>query len=85
MREHPTTPQSGTIDRSTLIPLGVTATIIGSLIGATWWLQGRLSDIDRRLERIEYKTDSSWNQTSMENWALKLARNNPTITVPDVK
>jgi hypothetical protein len=85
MREHPTTPQSGTIDRSTLMPIGLMGTLIVSLIGATWWLQNRLSDIDRRLERIEYKTDASWNETSMENWALKLARSNPTINVPEVK
>ena len=77
--------ESGTIDRSTLVPLGVMASVLTVFLGATWWLQGRLSDIDRRLERIEYKTDASWNQTSMENWALKLARQNPTLLVPEIK
>lgn len=85
MKENINNAQSGTIDRSTLIPLGVAAAIVTTFIGATWWLQGRLSDIDRRLERIEYKTDASWNQTSMENWALRLARSNPNLVVPDVK
>jgi hypothetical protein len=75
----------GHIDRNTLIPLGVTAAIVTTFIGATWWLQGRLADIDRKLERIEYKTDASWNQVSMENWALKLARENPSLNVPEVR
>lgn len=76
---------AGTIDRNTLIPLGVVGSVAITFLGGTWWLQGRLSDIDRRLERIEYKTDASWNQTSMENWALKLARQNPTLIVPEIK
>ena len=75
----------GQIDRNTLIPLGVAAAVVTAFIGATVWLQGRLSDIDRRLERIEYKTDASWNQVSMENWALRLARENPQIVVPEVR
>lgn len=77
--------QAGRIDKSTLIPVGVAATIVTTLMGATWWLQGRLSDIDRRLERIEMKTDASWNETAMENWALRLAKANPNISVPDIK
>jgi hypothetical protein len=76
---------AGIIDRNTLIPLGVVGSVAITFLGGTWWLQGRLSDIDRRLERIEYKTDASWNQTSMENWALKLARQNPALIVPEIK
>lgn len=77
--------QSVSIDRSTLIPLGLAATVVTTFMGATWWLQSRLAEIDRKLERIEYKTDLSWNETSMENWALRLAKANPNITVPDIK
>jgi len=73
------------LDKGTLIPVGVAAGVVLSFASATFWLQGRLSEIDRKLERIDARVQTTWDRTSMENWALRLARENPTVSVPEVR
>lgn len=73
------------LDKGTLVPVGVAAGAVLSLASATFWLQGRLSEIDRKLERIDARVQTTWDRTSMENWALRLARENPNVSVPEVR
>jgi hypothetical protein len=79
------TEKSIVLDKGTLVPVGVAAAAVMFLASATFWLQGRLSEIDRKLERIDARVQTTWDSTSMENWALRLARENPSISVPEVR
>jgi hypothetical protein len=73
------------VDRSTLVPIGVAGGVLTTFLAGTFWLQGRLSEIDRKLERIDARVQTTWDRTSMENWALRLARQNPNVDVPEVR
>ena len=79
------TEKSIVLDKGTLVPVGVAAAAVMVLASVTFWLQGRLSEIDRKLERIDARVQTTWDSTSMENWALRLARENPSISVPEVR
>jgi hypothetical protein len=73
------------LDKTTLVPLGLVGGFLTTFLVGTFWLQGRLSEIDRKLERIDARVQTTWDRTSMENWALRLARQNPSVDVPEVR
>jgi hypothetical protein len=76
---------AGVISRDTLMPLSVIASTVVSVVGFVWWLSGKFETMENRLERIEFRMDDSFSRSQHEAWALRLARDNPTIRVPDVR
>lgn len=85
LESHPENDHSGVINASTLMPIGIIGTIIMSAVGFVWWLGDKFGNIDHRLERIESRMVDNMSRAEMEAWALRLARDNPTMKIPDIR
>jgi hypothetical protein len=82
---HPENAHSGVISASTLMPVGIIGTVVMSAIAFVWWLGDKFGNIDHRLERIESRMVDNMARSEMEAWALRLARDNPNLKVPDIR
>lgn len=66
------------LTRESLVPIGGAISIVLSLVGATWWLSGRLNQADNdnaerfqelrvEVRELKYRIDRS-EQTSRDRW-----------------
>lgn len=83
--EQPHQQQAGVISGQTLIPLSILGGCIVSLVSLVWWLSNKFDTIDHRLERIEMRMVDQLSRSEHEAWALRLARDNPQLKVPDIR
>lgn len=81
----------GRISRDTLIPIGVVATVVASVVVGSMWLSGRLLQIDYGLDVI--RTDVRRLVETQEDvvrrgefaaWLEILRARNPDRTYPDL-
>lgn len=80
-----------TLDRSTLVPIGLLVSVVLASITATTWLHGTLLKLDHKIEQLNQRvgllTDGvrdRWTGGDMRTWAELLAARNPTLSVPAV-
>ena len=77
----PTTPEKRmTINKETLMPLGMVIAICGGVV----WISTQLTNINYKLDMLETKLEDQWTTRDMENWGLRLKMENPEIAVPDL-
>ena len=77
----PTTPEKRmTINKETLMPLGMVIAICGGVV----WISTQLTNINYKLDMLETKLEDQWTTRDMENWGLRLKMENPEISVPDL-
>ena len=85
-----------TLDRSTLIPLGLLITVVLSAISGTVWLQASFMDLKYQLKdntdtineikmEIQEKMTDRWTRTDMTNFLDLLKAKNPELKIPDIK
>lgn len=74
-----------TLDKDTLMPIGLTGAIILATVSGMFWLNGKFADLDKRMTRIEALLVSQWTIDQQELWAERLGRTNPTLNVPPVR
>lgn len=78
------------IDRSTLVPIGVAFSALVVVFAAWGFLDSRFTDIDkaldkqdRRLEKLEDRSNERWTQTDMQLWEAKFKNLNPSLKFPE--
>jgi hypothetical protein len=73
------------ITQNSRVPLYILYVAI-SLTGIfAWRAAATLARIDSRLERFEGHISADWLLADQENWSLRLARENPSLKVPDTE
>ena len=75
------------IDRETLVPLGLLLAVVVSAIGATTWIQGTLLGLKGQIELLSEKVmtiqqHEVWSIDNHDTFAELLQARNPTIGVP---
>lgn len=71
---------SSTVTQDTGIAIGVVGVLVTSMVGCTVWITTRISTIDSRLAKLE---EDHYTKAEAEAHALRLALENPGLTVPD--
>lgn len=76
-----TNPNKTTLNRDTLVPLGMVVSICAAVV----WLNTQINSLHYKLDMLESKFENQWTMIDMENWSLKLRLKNPTIKLPSTK
>ena len=78
-----------TLDRATLVPIGLLISVVLSAIAATTWIQGTLLDLDHKIELLNGKLGTlandmanRWTLRDMAAWAELLQAKNTSLTIP---
>lgn len=78
-----------TLDKSTLVPIGLLISVVLASIGAATWIQGTLLELDHKIEQLNLRiaqlsdnTRDRWTVTDMKRWAELLQARNATLSVP---
>jgi len=71
------------LSKNTLITVGAGLVVAAPMFSAAMWANAKLDSIDRRLERIEQTNVNVMSKPGFESWSLRLARDNPTLKVPE--
>ena len=79
-----------TVTSDTGVAIGLVVTLLGGAITCTWWIgkrlnkiDGRFTDLSVRLEGIEKRELENYTLAQAEVHALRMAINNPGMSVPD--
>ena len=77
------------LDRSTLVPIGLLVSVVLASIAATTWIQRTLLTLDHKVEMLNTRlealsTDMSnrWTLRDMTSWAELLQARNSALNVP---
>lgn len=68
------------ITKETLLPISLVFLICGGVV----WINNIMIGIDYKLTAIERKLEDKFTRVEMENWALRLKLENPSIVIPTV-
>lgn len=71
------------IGPNTLIPLGLAAALVVSIIGGVFWLDSRFDNLEARMEQIERNVGGRWTGNNMKLWSEMMQRQNPESKIPD--
>ena len=65
------------LDRSTLVPIGLLVSVVLASIAATTWIQRTLLTLDHTVEML-----NRWTLRDMTSWAELLQARNSALNVP---
>lgn len=84
------------ITATTLVPLGLAVIVVVTALTLKTWIDTQFETMNTSIRELQYQmrrfedalangTQDSWHGISMELWAERLARANPTLQVPSVR
>lgn len=90
--QHPEKPDKGplfTLDKSTLVPIGLLVSVVLASIGATTWIQGTLMELQHKIDLLDTRMTTiatmdrdRWMLHDQTAWAELLQARNPALNVP---
>lgn len=81
-----------TLDKATLVPIGLLVSVVLASIGATTWIQGTLLDLKHqidllgsRLESMAIRDSDAWRLHDQAAWIELLSARNPSLNIPPIQ
>lgn len=82
-------PSLFTLDRSTLVPIGLLVSVVLASIAATTWIQGTLMQLQHKIDMLDTRLSvlsqvnaDRWMLHDMAAWAELLQARNAALNVP---
>lgn len=72
----------------------ISISLLVSIIGATWILSSKLGNVDRVMDKLDFRMTElerrqsrpdPWTGTDMLRWSVEFGQLNPVLKVPDPK
>lgn len=80
------------VNKETLVPLGLLCAVVFTAITVTMWLQSTLLTLQHKIDQLDvrvaliYESDRArWSLADQTTWAELLQARNPALNVPPTK
>lgn len=80
------------LDRNTLVPIGLLVAVVLASISATTWIQGTLLSLEHKIDQLKERVTvlaadggDRWTLRDQEAWADLLQARNSALIVPQPK
>ena len=81
-----------TVNKETLVPLGLLVAVVVTAITVTTWLQKTLLNLEHKIDQLDVRVSlinesdrSRWSSADQAAWAELLQARNPALNVPPTK
>lgn len=72
------------IDRGTLVPMSVVASVLICCLGAYTYVDDRFDRLEEAMRSVEHRSGDRWRGAHMRLWVQSLRARNPNLDVPKV-